>query len=318
MTVHSYDFAIVDVFSDGAFGGNQLAVITDAVGLTTAQMQAIAREFNFAETTFVLPPEQPGHTARLRIFTPQRELPFAGHPTVGSAAVLAAWNPNRAARSSIDVVFGEQIGPVDVSVRRRGSEVHAELSLSGHVASLERSPTSQQIADSLSLSAEAVSSVWCASIGLPFCFAHLTSDEHVDAAEVDKHALVRALGPSGATGLFLFSGDLGEPASLYARMFAPSVGIDEDAATGSASATLAAHLATRTSEGRDEVARPRPVTLLIRQGVHLGRPSLIRATAVPARAEAVRMTVGGTVRLFARGALEIAIDPGRWAREIPA
>ena len=210
--------------------GNQLAVIPNAEGLTDATMQAIAREFNFSETTFVLPAENPTHTCRLRIFTPRNELPFAGHPTLGTAAVLAR---RMDAHASLRrrFTFEEGIGPVAVDVD--GDNACLRLQSPNYETTAE-SPPIDAIAKALSLRETDITESWCAGVGLQFCYVQLANIEAVDRAALDKSAWA----PSDANGwpsaLYVFGGEWRSGARMYARCFVPGAGIDEDPATGSA------------------------------------------------------------------------------------
>src|SRR5213594_2505125 len=169
----SHRFVIADVFTPTAFGGNQLAVFPDARGLSDRAMQAVAREFNFAETTFVLPPADPRYTRRVRIFTPRTELPFAGHPTVGTAAVLARLGLVETSGGTATVVFEEGVGPVPVEIRLDGGPVFARLSREARIECPPAEPSPRAVAAALSVPERAVLGAWSASVGLPFCFAHL-------------------------------------------------------------------------------------------------------------------------------------------------
>ena len=164
--------------------GNQLAVIPHAEGLTDATMQAIAREFNFSETTFVLPPENPTHTCRLRIFTPRHELPFAGHPTLGTAAVLARrMDAHASVRQRF--TFEEGIGPVAVDVD--GDNACLRLQSPNYETTAE-SPPIHAIAKALSLRETDITESWCAGVGLRFCYVRLANFEAVDRAALEKSA----------------------------------------------------------------------------------------------------------------------------------
>jgi trans-2,3-dihydro-3-hydroxyanthranilate isomerase len=300
-----YDFVIVDVFTDSPFGGNQLAVVLDAQGLTAAQMQAVAREFNFAETTFVLPAHDAGNTARLRIFSPGSEMPFAGHPTVGSAAVLVRHGLGGGTRTtSSEVVFEEEVGPVRVTVRDDKRGLYSELALEPELDQPPGAPDPAALASALSLPVEAVHGVWFAGVGLPFCFCQVATAEQVDAAALDKAALTAALGAGWAHHVFFFAGELVDGGDVYARMFAPSLGIDEDPATGSASAALVGCLAI--GGGKPDAAP----TLTIRQGFAMGRPSVIKAAALMEGGRLRRVTVGGHVVEFATGRLDVPSAAG--------
>ncbi|HEV7208614.1 MAG TPA: PhzF family phenazine biosynthesis protein [Mycobacteriales bacterium] len=289
-----YEFVLVDVFTEHVFGGNQLAVLPEAQGLTAGQMQAIAREFNFAETAFVLPAEGPGATRRLRIFSPGAEMPFAGHPTVGAAAALVRIGAIPAPDGRARLTFEEAVGPVQVTVSADGDRLHAELLLAGALAQPRDQPDANGLAHALGLSPDVVRGAWFASVGLPFCFCQLAGAADVDRAVLDKPAWAAALGEAWAQHLFFFAGDLADGGELYARMFAPSIGVDEDPATGSASATLAGWLAHKTGQS---------VAFTIKQGFAMNRPSIISAGALVEGGRLRHVTVGGQVAVFARGTL---------------
>ena len=196
-----FDFSLVDVFSDWPFGGNQLAVFPDAAGIADETMQRLAREFNFSETTFVLPPTDPSCTCRVRIFTPRQELPFAGHPTLGTAAVLARRNGAQAARQ---YVFEEGIGPVTVTVD--GPEISLHLR-SPRYETTDEAPPAAVIAKALTLPEDAIVESWYARVGLRFCFVRVTGPDLVDRAVLDKGAWAAAIADSWSPELYLFDGN---------------------------------------------------------------------------------------------------------------
>lgn len=295
----SHRFVIADVFTDTAFGGNQLAVFPDARGLSDRAMQALAREFNFAETTFVLPPQDPRHTRRVRIFTPRTEVPFAGHPTVGTAAVLACLGLIEMSGGTATIVFEEGVGPVTVEIHLGGIAAFTRLVLEREVESPSTLPARKVAAATLSLSEEAVLEAWFASVGLPFCFIHLANKEAVDRAALDRTAWSASFAQAWALNLFLFAGELSPTSRLYARMFAPAYGIEEDPATGSACAALAGCLADRLPN-HDGI-----FTWQIDQGVRMGRPSLIEASAEKRQGRTVEVKVGGSTVLVGEGSMTI-------------
>lgn len=307
MTVPSvsvaYPYVLVDAFTDVPFGGNQLAVLPHAEGLTDRQMQCIAREFNFAEAAFVLPPSNPAHTAHLRIFSPRTEMPFAGHPTIGAAAVLHRLRNGRA-ESASTVTFEEKVGLVRVRVSTQGALTYSELTLETTLDSVDRAPGPTDMAAILGIPADAVVDTWFAGVGLRFCFCQVRHQQDVDAAVLDKGAWSRVLTDSWAQNIFFFSGDLADASRIYARMFAPGIGVDEDPATGSASAALAAVLAQRVG------LRDARVSLLIQQGHLMQRPSTIQAAATTVGAKLQSVSVGGHVSFFASGTIDEA-PPGR-------
>jgi trans-2,3-dihydro-3-hydroxyanthranilate isomerase len=264
-----YTFFLTDVFTQRRFGGNQLAVFPDARGLSAEDMQALAREFNFSESTFVLPPEDPAHdpatTRRLRIFTPQLELPFAGHPTVGTAAVLAS--TDEAIRKAGRIVLEEGVGPVEAEV----DGTHSRFTVTAPFDSPDHEPEVNAVAAALSLPPEAVRETWYGGVGVPFCYARLADAGTVDRAALDLAAWSAGLVGGWSPNVYLFAGDFRDGGHLHARSFVPDMGIPEDPATGAACAGLIASLAVRGGE-----ASPR---LTVDQGVAMGRPSRIEASA---------------------------------------
>jgi trans-2,3-dihydro-3-hydroxyanthranilate isomerase len=295
----SHGFVMADVFTETAFGGNQLAVFPDARGLSDRAMQALAREFNFAETNFVLPPRNPRHTRRVRIFTPRTELPFAGHPTVGTAAVLSSRGLIETPGSTAAVVFEEGVGPVTVQIRRGGAAVFTRLVLEKEVESPMTLPARNTAAATLSLPEEAVLEAWFASVGVPFCFIHLANKKAVDRAALDRTAWAASFAQAWAPSLFFFAGELAPGSRLYARMFAPAYGIEEDPATGAASAALAGYLSDRSP------IRDGTLIWQINQGVAMGRPSLIEASAERSHGWTIKVKVGGSSVLVGEGSMTV-------------
>jgi len=294
----AHRYLIADVFTEAAFGGNQLAVFPDGRGISEAAMQRVAREFNFSETTFVLPPEAPGTDFRLRIFTPGSELPFAGHPTVGTAAVLAREGLVALSGGRGRVVFGEGVGPVSVELEVDDARAFARLSLEAAVEG-SAPPRPEDAAAALSLPADAVLDAWFATVGTPFCYVHLADREAVDRAQVDRAAWSRHFADAFASAIYFFAGDLAAGSRLYARMFAPGFGIDEDAATGAGAATLAGSLANRLPE------RDGTFTWTLDQGVKMGRPSVLEASAGKRDGRTARVMVGGATVLVADGTMRV-------------
>lgn len=295
----SHRFVVADVFTETAFGGNQLAVFPDALGLSDRAMHALAREFNFAETTFVLPPQDPRHTRRVRIFTPRTELPFAGHPTVGTAAVLARLGLIETSGGTASIVFEEGVGPVTVEVRLGGAAAFTRLVLEKDVESPSTLPARKAAAATLSLPEAAILEAWFASVGVPFCFVHLAKKEAVDRAALDRAAWSASFARAWSPNLFLFAGELPPASRLYARMFAPAYGIEEDPATGSACAALAGCLAGRLPD------HDGTFTWQIDQGVSMGRPSLIEASAEKRGGRTVNVKVGGSTVLAGEGCMTV-------------
>jgi len=295
----SWRFHIVDVFTASAFAGNALAVLPDARGLTTGQMQAIARELNFSETTFVIPDGASADRCRVRIFTPGAELDFAGHPTIGTACALVM-------HGSLGSDFGvptrlileENVGPVTVDVERRDGVFYAALTLEGDVEMPSGAPSAADAAAVLTLDPADVRQTFFAGVGFPLCFVELGSQAAVDRAAIDRLAWSRVLGPSWSPHVYLFAGRLEDGGSIYARMFAPAVGVEEDPATGSAGAALVGALASRSE------AESCDLRLAIRQGVAMGRPSSIEALARKRDGRVASVGVAGAVSPVATGDIE--------------
>lgn len=284
-------YITVDVFTDRAFGGNPLAVVLDAGGLSTAQMQAIASEFNYSETTFVLPPRDGAHDARVRIFTVNKEIPFAGHPNVGTAYVLAA----RAAKPPARLLFEEGAGLVPVEVlSERGSVVGAELTAPQPLEKLTQF-SAEQAAACISLSTAEIRTdlhpPLIASVGLPFLMVELASRDALRRARPDASAFARTFPCDGSDAVYLYTRDIPpteKTSDLQARMFHPgSSGLSEDPATGSATVAAAALLADLSGERDGELK------LRIGQGVDMGRASLLLTRVRKANGAIVSAHVGG-------------------------
>ncbi|HEY2512317.1 MAG TPA: PhzF family phenazine biosynthesis protein [Polyangiaceae bacterium] len=296
-------YVLVDVFADQPFSGNQLAVFPDARGLSDGAMQALARELNLAETTFVLPARLDGALRRVRIFTPRSELPFAGHPTIGTAAVLAHLGILEWHGDSAKGTLEEGIGPVRVTVSRGVAPLFTELALEASVEIPAVRPDRGHVAAALSLDPTEILDCWFASVGLPFCFAHVGSRAAVDRARLERSAWRDFVASGWSPHLYFFAGDLGndaQHATLHARMFAPALGIEEDPATGSAAAALAGSLAART-HGTDA-----DVALDIAQGVSMGRPSRIHARATKRGGIVARVSVAGSSVIVGQGTMHVA------------
>jgi trans-2,3-dihydro-3-hydroxyanthranilate isomerase len=283
-------YITVDVFTGRAFGGNPLAVVLDSGGLSTAQMQAIASEFNYSETTFVLPPQDQAHDAQVRIFTVNREIPFAGHPNVGTAFVLAA----QAATPPVRLLFEEKAGLVPVEIlTEQGSAVGAELTAPQPLNKLTSLSTAQAAA-CLSLTSDDVISErhppQIVSVGLPFLVVEVASRDALRRAKPDAAAFAQTFPQHGCDAVYFYTRDVppAEACDLQARMFHPgSSGLSEDPATGSATVAAAALLADLAGERDGEIK------LRIGQGVDMGRPSLLLTRVVKRNGEIASAHVGG-------------------------
>ena len=289
-----YTFHILDVFSSTPFGGNQLAVLPDAAGISTEGMQQIARDFNFGETTFVLPKHDPANTCRVRIFTPRVELDFAGHPSVGTACALVMKQHVRLS-APVRLILEENAGPVTVDVAHRNGGFHGTLTLSGKIEAPTGAPSPAELAAVLSVEPAEVNQVFFAGAGVPFCFAQLSSHEVVDRAAMNRAAWAATLSRAWSPHIFFFAGDLRDGGKLYARMWAPALGIEEDPATGSACAALVGVMASNHDCGGTAYR------LSIQQGVSMGRRSDIEAEARKRGSVVTSVSVGGAAAHIASG-----------------
>src|SRR5262245_24800464 len=296
-----YRYYICDVFTDTRFGGNQLAVLPDALGLSDRQMQQVAREFNFSETTFVLPAEQ-GHTRRVRIFTPTAEIPFAGHPNIGTAFVLATMGALGPVDSSITVTFEEKAGLVPVSIQQRQGTLWCQLTAPERL-SLGKTVPADVLAAAVSLAPNDVVTTThqpqVASVGLPFVVAELKDRPALQRARVSGQGFdaLAARGVVPDVHLYTRSGDAFD---IRARMFAPFDGVPEDPATGSANCALAG-LLSHYDAGTDGTTSWR-----IAQGVEMGRPSILEAGAEKRGGVVVATRVGGASVLVSEGTIEVS------------
>ena len=297
-------YQTVDVFTDRPFGGNPLGIVLDAEGLTTAQMQAVAAEFNYAETTFVFSPCAAEHAARVRIFTPRIEVPFAGHPNVGTAYTLACEQEARGGVQVDRLVFEEAAGLVPLTILREGGIIRgAEL----------RAPEALSVGATLSVEAAAACLMLeCAditlathppqvlSVGLPFLVVELASREALRRARGDLRSHEALLPAVGVDAVYAYCRDVLQPfidgsAVLHARTFSPLDGVPEDPATGSAMAAMIARRA-----GLDAVCEGE-LRWQLHQGVDMGRPSLLlgRTVCAPGKRPTEVYVGGYCARLMA-------------------
>lgn len=293
-----YRYLTCDVFTDTRFGGNPLAVLPEAEGLSDRQMQQIAREFNYSETTFVLPSST--HDRRVRIFTPAAEIPFAGHPNVGTAFVLATTGALGDLAGGGSVRFEERAGTVPVSIRPVEGSFWCELAAPQEVTVGEPVPEAA-VAKALSLEAGDVVTAThrpvVASVGLPFVMVEVTGREALSRIRVDPAGMeqVAACGVTPDIHVYARSDD---EVDIRARMFAPGDGVPEDPATGSANCALVGLLTSR---------RPEPAGRFrwrIAQGVEMGRPSRLEARSEKQDGRVVGTWIGGRSVLVSEGLIE--------------
>jgi trans-2,3-dihydro-3-hydroxyanthranilate isomerase len=292
----SYSFVQVDVFTDTAFGGNQLAVFPDAVGLSSAEMQTLTRELNYSESTFVLPGSMPT-TPRIRIFTPGAEIPFAGHPTIGTAFVLAqrgVWS------DPTEVVLEETIGPVRVRFQHDATS----LTIWMQHGAPQWGPIFEQRADvarALGLDESdllATAPVQIVSTGVPFLFVPIRSLDAIRRASFDPRLLLPLFADQEPASVFAFTTETERPTStVHSRMFAPhTFAIAEDPATGGASGPLGAYLV------QYGLVTVEPITHIVsEQGVEMGRPSYISIDVTTTNGAISDIWIGGQVVPVAEG-----------------
>ena len=300
------DYLHLDVFADEAFSGNQLAVFLDAAGLDAPLMQRIAGEMAFPETTFVFPSDTPGADARVRIFTPGRELPMAGHPTIGTTFALAESGRIEVGAPSITLALG--IGPTRVLLEWDASRLEFAWMLQP-VPVLGFVPKDlAKLAAALGVDEgdirDAGLPVQQASSGVPFLFVPLATRDAVNRATMDRPAL-RAFFEANEQPelpIFLFSLERGDDdATAFSRMFAPLFGVPEDPATGGASGPLGAYLLHHGAVTPDQARR-----MVSLQGVAMGRPSRIAISISTSGREMTEVRVGGTCVSLGAGFLNVS------------
>jgi trans-2,3-dihydro-3-hydroxyanthranilate isomerase len=295
-----YRYFTCDVFTETRFGGNQLAVLPDASGLTDGQMQQIAREFNFAESTFVFPSDS--FTRRVRIFTPVNELPFAGHPNVGTAFVLATTGAlGPIGETPKTITFEEKAGPVPIAVRKQNGHIWCELT-APQLLTLGKTTSIESVARAISLAPGDILGgthpPQVASVGTPFLFVQLKDRQALERARANLDGIdaIRAQGIPGYIHLYTLSGD---EFDIRCRMFAPASGIPEDPATGSANVALAAML------GHYHEAASGDFSWRIGQGIEMGRPSVLHARVEKRAGVVVKSFIGGPSVMVAEGEMEV-------------
>jgi trans-2,3-dihydro-3-hydroxyanthranilate isomerase len=297
-------FHILDVFTERRYGGNPLAVVHDANGLSSEQMQAIAREFNQSETVFVLRPQNPAHSAMLRIFTPSRELPFAGHPTVGTAVLLAELRAPEPDHDAL-VVLEQTVGTVRVGVKlRQGQAPFAEFDAPKLPAEAGGLPPADRLAAGLDLIPSEIGfenhRPTCYAAGNAFAFIPVASLEAIQRARINPAHWAQGYQDQGLVGAYVYTRQCQHTTSAFhVRMFAPDVGVPEDPATGSAAVCFAGVI-TKLDELPDGVHR-RP----IEQGYEMGRPSLISLALQIEGGKLVSVRIGGHAVRVAEGTIEV-------------
>jgi trans-2,3-dihydro-3-hydroxyanthranilate isomerase len=297
------EFTTVDVFTDRKFGGNPLAVVHNAEGLATDQMQSIAAEFNLAETTFVLPPKDRAHTAEVRIFTPRSELPFAGHPNIGTAFVLATLGQSYGRAVREPLMFEEKAGLVRLDLIRDEAVISGARLAAPQPLMRGEDVAADIVAKACAIAVSDIATVnhapCIASCGVPFVFAELKTRSALAAAQPRSEIFAEHLKADRITGVLLYVRERHDQADIRVRMFAPLYGIPEDPATGSGNVALAGFLASM---------RPEPdltLDLRIAQGIEMGRASLLEASAEKKSGRVTGMRIGGRCVTVMRGVIEL-------------
>lgn len=306
----AYAYYTADVFTDRRFGGNPLAVFPWAAGLTEAQMQAIAREFNLSETAFVFPPETPTGTRRVRIFTPTSELPFAGHPTVGTAYVLAALGEVLIVGETTTVMFEEGVGMVPVTIQtREGRPVSSELSAAQLPEFRALNASSEALAAMLSLTAADLAPIaWTTpdgaagqpltpqgvSCGMPFAIIPVRDGAALGRSHLRRDLWERMFANQWTQEVYVLAPGQGD-ADWQVRMYAPSLGIDEDPATGAAATALGGYLGDRAPLTSGTLA------WTVSQGSEMGRPSRLQVSVDKQAGAIAAIRVAGSSVLVSSG-----------------
>jgi trans-2,3-dihydro-3-hydroxyanthranilate isomerase len=298
-------FITADVFTARPFTGNQLAVIPDAPAIPEELLLPIAREFNYSETTFVYPPENPAHARRVRIFTPGAEVPFAGHPTIGTAVVLAAMGEIPLTGDETRIVLEEKVGPVPVTIRaRNGVAVGAQLSVAKLPEVGPPPPARTTLAELLSLEPSQLlggpNGPQAVSCGLPFLIVPVKDRAAVAAAHVRMDVWESTLKRYWAPDIMVVARDPElDDSDLRARVFVPGLAVPEDPATGSCAAALAGYLAAR------EAGPNGSFRWVMEQGFEMGRPSMLELEADKRDGAVVAVRVAGETVLVSDGTMEI-------------
>lgn len=299
-------YHVLDVFTDTPFEGNPLAVVLDSERLDDAAMLTIAREFNLSETVFVMPPDDPVNSAKIRIFTPGGELPFAGHPTVGTAALLAELRAGAHLANGVVIALEEKIGLVKVEVSRKpGGAPRAVFDLPRLPENLNLDLDPLLVAKALGIDPLDIGfgahglSVW--SAGVPYSMVpvkNLATIARVGVA--DRKAWTEAFAKAGREGAFIYTRETVHAGHhVHARMFWPSAGIAEDPATGSAVAAFSGVAAAC------ELPEDGMHQLVIEQGFEMGRPSLIALDLDIRSGRLVAASIGGSAVRISDGVLHV-------------
>ena len=297
-------FHLVDVFTDQAFGGNPLAVFLDGRDLSDDLMQALAREMNLSESTFVLPPDDPTNDFRVRIFTPAAELPMAGHPTVGTAFVLARDGLITHSGNRANVRFEEGVGPIPVEIEFSG-DAPTQATMTQPLPTFgPRFEDVQAVAGMLTLDIASIRAdlpIEVVSCGVPFLYVPLVDLKAAQSISFRPHIGEEVLQRSKAHGIFVLTMEVeNEGSTVHSRMFAPGLGVSEDPATGGASGPLGCYLVRHGLVPPADTAR-----IVSEQGIEMGRPSFIHIEIEQSDGEITAVRVGGQCVYMGQGYIEL-------------
>lgn len=299
-------FHLVDVFTDRAFGGNPLAVFLDGRDLSDDLMQALAKEMNLSESTFVLPPSDPVNDFRVRIFTPAAELPMAGHPTVGTAFVLAREGMIPHSGNQANVRFEEGVGPIPVGIEFSG-DAPARATMTQPLPTFgPRFEDVRAIADMLAVDVASIRTdlpVEVVSCGVPFLYVPLQDLKAARSVSFRPHLGEEVLRSCGAHGIFVLTMEVeNEGSTVHSRMFAPGLGVSEDPATGGASGPLGCYLVRHGLVPAADTSR-----IVSEQGIEMGRPSFIHIEIDQSEGEITAVRVGGQCVYMGQGYIEVEV-----------
>jgi trans-2,3-dihydro-3-hydroxyanthranilate isomerase len=300
-------YCLVDVFTNQPFGGNQLAVFPDARGLTPEIMQALAKELNLSESAFVLPAQDAASDYRVRFFTPAVELPMAGHPTVGTAFVLANQGMIQLVEPETTITFEEGVGVVPVTLSVQEGQVHLIQMRQPLPAFGPVFTDPEAIANMLSIDPALLDTALpleVVSCGVPFLFVPIKSLEAIRAIRFRLDIWERVLRDFAAPHVFVFTQEVIHPDStVHSRMFAPAMGIAEDPATGAASGPLGCYL---VRHGLVQPARTGSSQMVSEQGFELGRPSLVQVKIEVDGQHITNVSIGGQCYFMGKGWITLA------------
>jgi trans-2,3-dihydro-3-hydroxyanthranilate isomerase len=297
-------YRIVDVFTNRMFGGNPLAVFIDGRGVSDTEMQALAKEMNLSETTFVLPPDDPANNFRVRIFTPGRELPMAGHPTVGTAFVLAREKLLRTGGDTLTIRLEEKVGLIPVRLEMKGDAPDMIWMTQPRPIFGPVFPNAVAVAEMLGIDPVSIRSdlpIEVVSCGTPFLFVPVRDLATMRGLSFKRELGSGVLNSLDVNGVFVFAMEVEHTGStVHSRMFAPELGIPEDPATGGASGPLGCYLV------RHGVVPAQPkVSIVSEQGIEMGRPSFIHIEITQESGEITAVKVGGQTVFVGSGEIEL-------------